>query len=624
VTVRTRLLLAAAPTALALALLGVFAVRSVSQLGHASQTILAQNYRSVLAAQRMKEELERIDSGALFAATGQRQRGLAQQAEHRRALESELRVEEGNITEPGEGEAVAALRRGWDAYRHALDECLARPAARDVEACYFGDLEPRFRALKDRADQILAMNQDAMVLKSERARREAEQLGTWMLAAALAALAVGLATSWLLASRAVQPLAVLGRSVEQFGSGDFAVRAPTRGGAEVAQLAATFNAMADRISEYRRSSLGEMLQAQLASQAALDSLPDPVFVLAPDGAIASLNRAAEQLFPSEQRATPRVPLLAPPVRDALEAVHAHVISGKGAFAPRSFDEAFSVTGADGDRVYLPRAEPLYEEGGGIVGVTIVLQDVTRLHRFEELRNDLVSTVAHQFRTPLTSLRMAIHLCLEGVAGPLAAKQQDLLYAAREECERLQEIVDELLDLARLQSGTIQLDLEDVGADALLERAAKAFRTAAAAKGIRLEEDPLPCTEPVRADPARVQLVFSNLLENALRHTPSGGRISIGARAGDADVRFEVSDTGPGIPAELQTRVFEKFYRGPGGGTGGAGLGLSIARDVVHAHGGEIGVESEPESGSRFWFTLPISRSRAAPGEPARANTSHGK
>ena len=604
-TIRTRLLLASAPLAAALALLGVFAVRAIHHLGHRSQTILAQNYRSVLAAQRMNEALERIDSGAIFAATGQRARGLAQQAENRRIFESELRVEENNITEPGEGEAAATLRRGWEDYQRAVDACLARADGPEVEKCYFGELEPRFRALKESTEAVLALNQDAMVLKSERARIESEQIGAAMIAVALAALVLGVASSWLLARRVAHPLAALGQAVDQFGRGDFAVRAATRGGAEIAQLAETFNAMADRISEYRKSSLGEMIQAQLAAQAALDSLSDPVFVFATDGSISSLNRAAEQLFPVKAREAPELALLAPALRDALDAVRSHVLSGKGAFAPRSFDEAFAAATPDGERSFLPRAEPIYEEGGGIVGATVVLQDVTRLRRFEELRNDLVSTVAHQFRTPLTSLRMAIHLCLEGVAGALSPRQQDLLYAAREECERLQGIVDELLDLARLQSGTIQLDVEDVAAAALIERAAKAFRAGAAAKGITLAADPLPSGECVRADSARIQMVFSNLLENALRHTPSGGRVELRARDADGSVRFEVADTGPGIPEALRARVFEKFYRGPSDAPGGAGLGLSIARDVVHAHGGEIGAEGAPGGGSLFWFTLPM-------------------
>ncbi len=104
---------------------------------------------------------------------------------------------------------------------------------------------------------------------------------------------------------------------------------------------------------------------------------------------------------------------------------------------------------------------------------------------------------------------------------------------------------------------------------------------------------------------RIELVFANLLENAMRHTPSGGRVAVRALLANGNVRFEVTDSGPGIPEAERTRVFEKFYRGPDSGGGGAGLGLSIARDVVRAHGGEIGVESEEGSGSTFWFTLPV-------------------
>ncbi len=269
--VRTQLLLAGAPLALALVALGVFAIRSIGFLEDSAQAILAQNYRSVLAAQRMRETLERIDDDAYFAATGHPEHGPDHAAEQRR-FESELRVEEGNVTEPGEGPLVTALREQWLSYQEHLAECLALPAGHSAQACYFRELRPRFDALRALAQRVLALNQDAMALKGERARREAQRVGTAMASAVAAALALGLFLSAWLATRAPRPLAALGQSVEQFGRGDFAVRAPLRGGAEIAQLAGIFNAMADRISEYRKSSLGEMLQAQLAAQSTLDSL----------------------------------------------------------------------------------------------------------------------------------------------------------------------------------------------------------------------------------------------------------------------------------------------------------------------------------------------------------------
>jgi signal transduction histidine kinase len=233
--------------------------------------------------------------------------------------------------------------------------------------------------------------------------------------------------------------------------------------------------------------------------------------------------------------------------------------------------------------------------------------VTRLRRVDRLRDDLVSTVAHQFRTPLTSLRMAVHLCLEGAAGPLPDKALDLLQAAREEAERLQAMVEELLDLARLQAGKVELDREPLSAESLLRTAQQAMQSQAAERRLSLELDDVFPDAAVDVDPHRIQLVFTNLVENAIVHTPAGGRVLLSAsEAGDL-VRFEVSDQGAGVPAEHRARIFEKFVRLPGAPPGGAGIGLSIARDVVRAHGGEIGVEDAPGGGARFWFTLPRAR-----------------
>jgi signal transduction histidine kinase len=294
----------------------------------------------------------------------------------------------------------------------------------------------------------------------------------------------------------------------------------------------------------------------------------------------------------------------PEVREVLERVRAHVLGGKGASQPRGYEEAVRVTASEGDRWLLPRGSPVYGESGDVVGATVILQDVTRLRRFDELKNDLVATVAHEFRTPLTSLRMAIHLCAEGVVGPVTEKQADLLFAAREDCERLQGIVDDLLDLSRIQAGRLTLAVRRVATAVLVEEALGVHRVAAGDRGVRLVHEVAPEAEEVEVDAERVQLVLSNLVGNGVRHTPEGGEVAVRVKRVGVHARFEVKDTGEGIPPEEQARIFEKFYRAPGAPAGGAGLGLSIARDIVQAHGGEIGVVSAKGQGSTFWFTLP--------------------
>jgi signal transduction histidine kinase len=240
----------------------------------------------------------------------------------------------------------------------------------------------------------------------------------------------------------------------------------------------------------------------------------------------------------------------------------------------------------------------------VVGVTVVLQDVTRARRIEELRDDLVATVAHELKTPLTSLRMAVHLLVEEAAGPLSGPQSDLLHAAREDCERIQAIIDDILDLARIQSGRVQLRREPLQGEDLVSSVVESYQASASEKAIALVAEALPGGPQIMGDRERLELVLRNFVSNALQHTPGGGRIAARCLTENGGLRFEVEDTGEGIAPEHQARVFDRFFQVPGRKSGGSGLGLAIAREIVEAHGGTIGVDSEPGRGSRFWFRVP--------------------
>ena len=605
-TFRTKVLLAQAPLGLALLLLAILAVRTISSLGAGAESILQENYRSVLAAQRMGDAIESLDRAALIHLVGRGRLDAADVDRHIGRFAAELAVEEGNITEPGEREAVAELRQRWEEYRGAFTEVRGLDSGAAAEL-YFRTLEPGFLAVRKATNRILDLNQDAMLLKSDRAREQAARTGTLMVSASLAALLLGVVLSSLLTGRLLQPVGHLRQAVDRIGAGDFTARVPVGGRDEFAQLAATFNAMADRLDRYRRSSLGELLLAQQAAQSAIDSLPDPVVVFDANGDVLIVNRAAETLLGIGLGTGTKAALehVTPALRAAIEQARGHVLGGKGPYVPRSFEEAVRVAAdGEGDCYYLARAAPVYGEQGGITGATVILQEVTRLQRFDQLKNDLVATVAHEFRTPLTSLRMAIHLCLEQTVGPLTDKQADLLYASRDDCERLQRIVDELLDLAKIQGGRIQLRRHRVAPRALIDDAIDAQYAQAAERHVQLAAEVAPALPELEVDRDRIQLVFANLLSNAIRHSPQGAAVHLRGRTDDGAVRFEVSDEGPGIAAEQREAIFEKFAQG-GATPGAAGLGLSIARQIVTAHGGEIGVESEVGRGSTFWFTVPV-------------------
>jgi two-component system, NtrC family, sensor histidine kinase KinB len=600
-SLRAKLVLAQVPLLVALVFVGAVGSFTARELGQGASAILSDNFRSVLAAQRMAEELARIDSAALFSVAGERARGLRVVSEARRAFEVELRVQQGNITEAGEAEATSKLGAQWQSLGESLDR-FTTLGSTDERSAYFDDVLPKVTAVRQATAAVLALNQDAMVRKSDRAARSARFLNELLVTVAALGCVVGVLASGMLTTRLLRPLGVLSQAARRLGEGDPEARARVTGKDELAHVAGEFNTMAERLQRYRESTLGQLLAAHRSSQAVIDSLSDPVVVLGTSGEILHLNAAAESLL--ELRADTGLELAGAELRAVLERLRAHVFGGNGAYLPKGLEEAVRTVTPAGERRFLPRATPVYSEQGDVIGASIVLQDVTRLLSFDELRNDLVATVAHEFRTPLTSLRMAIHLLNERAAGPVSDKQADLLFAAREDCERLQAIVDELLDLSRIQAGKLELRRSEVDVESLARSAVEAQRSAAELAGVALRSEVLPGQGSVRVDPERIALVFANLLGNAIEHSPRDREVLLRARPQENQVRFEVADRGPGVPREYRQAIFEKYFQLPTASHGGAGLGLFIAREIVRAHGGEIGVEDEPGGGACFWFTVP--------------------
>ncbi len=230
-----------------------------------------------------------------------------------------------------------------------------------------------------------------------------------------------------------------------------------------------------------------------------------------------------------------------------------------------------------------------------------------LEASDRARRELVAAVSHDLRTPIAALGLLVDAVADGVVTSPAdiAEYQGRM---RVHLAHLRDLVDDLFELARLDAGDLAFEQTDVDVTELLEETAEAFRPAADNRGLTVVEDvsaPLP---PVRANPERLQRVLYNLLENAVAHTPPGGTVTIAAAGVDGSVRFDVTDSGPGIAAADAGRVFDRFYRGGAEASrpaGGAGLGLAIARAIVEAHGGRIWVANPGEPGARLAFTVPV-------------------
>jgi two-component system, NtrC family, sensor histidine kinase KinB len=254
--------------------------------------------------------------------------------------------------------------------------------------------------------------------------------------------------------------------------------------------------------------------------------------------------------------------------------------------------------------------PVLDSRYQATGVLLSFKDVTQQQYNDDMKRGLVSTVSHQLKTPLTSIRMAIHLLLEEKVGTLTEKQAELLLAAREDSDRLNTILEDLLDISRIESGKARMNFAAVSPQVIASEAAEHFAAAFQDRGISLNSNVPNDLPEVMADATRIVHVFDNLLSNALKHTSAGGAVTISARADEELVVFSVADTGTGIPREYLNNIFEQFFSVPGQVVpAGAGLGLAIAREIVEAHGGKIAVESTEGEGSIFHVAL----KRAEPG-----------
>jgi two-component system, NtrC family, sensor histidine kinase KinB len=235
-----------------------------------------------------------------------------------------------------------------------------------------------------------------------------------------------------------------------------------------------------------------------------------------------------------------------------------------------------------------------------------LRDVTRLAELDRLKSEFVMTASHELRTPLTSIGMSIDLLLEGATKKLNEKEQQLLSAAHEEVQRLKAFVSNLLDLSKIEAGKMEMELSSISIRVLFEKAATVFNAQKEEKAVDLSFNVPEELPNVRGDDNKITWVLTNLISNALRYTSSGGHINLSAESFGPSVQISVSDDGPGIPYEYQSKIFDKFVQVKSDkAVGGSGLGLAICKEIVRAHGGTIWVDSVPGSGSTFTFTLPI-------------------
>jgi two-component system phosphate regulon sensor histidine kinase PhoR len=375
---------------------------------------------------------------------------------------------------------------------------------------------------------------------------------------------------------------------EHVAAGDLSARISESASDEIAQVAAALDLTARKLE----SSFAALQLNKEQLETLLNSIPNGVLAVTADRVLAWANGAMRTLEPQIRVGAPLVESFRDP--DLLHALETAV--------ERSQTQSVQAANLVPGKTFNVTAAPM--PGGGAVAV---LQDVTEIERVEKTRRDFIANVSHELRTPLTSIQGYVETVLDSY--PDSGQGRQFLEIIQKNSARMARLTEDLLVLARVESGEEKLKQGTVAVAQLLNEAKENFDGMAQTRGICLSvERSIECG--VNADKDAIQQVFANLIENALKYSPTGGKVVLGANASGAAVEFYVRDSGPGISLEHQQRLFERFYRvdtSRSRDSGGTGLGLAIVKHIVLNHGGTVWVESALNHGASFFFTLPLSR-----------------
>lgn len=405
----------------------------------------------------------------------------------------------------------------------------------------------------------------------------------------LIALLVVMAVAAITAHYTARRLQRIVKFAERLAKGDLKARISALSMDEIGQVATALDKTARKVEE----TFAAVQTSQHQLETLLNSMQDAVIAVGADGRVQWANRSMDRLVPQRAR------LQAPVVETVRDPQFLAAI--RNATEGQKFASARASSIAPG-RAFDVTAAPL--PGGGAVAV---LRDLTETERVEKTRRDFIANVSHELRTPLTSIQGYTETLLDGNTENGHARE--FLEIIRKNAARMSRLTEDLLTLARVESGEQRFDVQPTTPSELVDDALESFCDVARGHGLELTVADVVST-PVNADREAIHQVFSNLIENAMKYAATGGRIVLGARRSDRGVEFYVRDFGPGISSEHLPRLFERFYRvdkARSRESGGTGLGLAIAKHIVLAHSGTIRAESELNHGSTFLFTLPVAK-----------------
>lgn len=553
-------------------LLGIQSVRYVRHLSDVSKEILADNYNSVRYVGDMLRSLDNFSQDSLSRA----------------ALKQSLTLQQQNITEVNESEITTALGQK---IATLTDSVSMRDIGRIREDLY----------------RIMELNMDSIREKSRNMELSATDAVKWL--TVIAVLCAVLAGIFLVRFPAVllRPIDKLKQGIMQIANHNYEQRLELGDNREFRDVAKSFNDMAGKLSEYRRSSLDRIMTEKKRIEAIVNSLHEPIIGLGPDRSILFMNNEAYAILNLEEsnvvgRNAAEIALGNDLLRRLIRELYSEKKDSEAHEPLKIYaDNKESYFQMDNIPLYIT---PVGEQREQFVGNLIILNNVTKYKEMDSAKTNFISTVSHEMKTPISSIMMSLQLLGDDRLGGLNAEQLDLVGNIRESSDRLLNITGELLNMTQVESGKLKLLPKIVKPIELIDYAVKATHVLAERFHCFVEVEYPEKISKLFVDNEKIAWVITNLLSNAIHHSPENSRIIVGAVQRENQVEIYVQDFGRGIDPRYHKSIFDRYFRVPGTKTQGSGLGLAISREFVEAHGGTITLQSDLGQGSRFSIFLP--------------------
>jgi two-component system phosphate regulon sensor histidine kinase PhoR len=499
----------------------------------------------------------------------------------------------GKVLADSEKSQKEVLRMENHLYRPEIREALAGGIGIDTRYSSTLKIDMLYVALPIKENkEIIGTIRLALTLES--VRKTLSEIRKAILIGLLFALVLAFVLGSVVAGNTIRPVSRMTQVSRRFSEGDFSRRIIQSPKDEIGELADTLNKMAQDIED----KIKEIKTQNQKLAAIFNSMIEGVIVVDKNGHIISINPTVEKMFGILKKdAEGKAFLETVRNNDISEVISAVLKKGQGTSAELVLIYPIR-------KIFEVNATPIFDNNN-VTGCLVVIHDITEIRKLETIRSDFIANVSHELKTPLTSIKGFIETLLEGALDD-KENNRNFLEIIHEHAERLNNLVNDLLSLSHLESKEITLENKDISLRQLVEGVILGFNAQLRKKNIEVKNE-LPAGLSVKADKNRVEQVFTNLIDNAIKFNKDKGFIKIYSHDVNGKVKIIVEDSGIGIPEKDIPRIFERFYRVDKARSrelGGTGLGLSIVKHIVELHGGIVGVESIEDFGSKFWFILP--------------------